>query len=228
MSVLGTLRSMKSRPPSVWSDTPPTSERIVTGISRIAAALRAAVWQFATAEGLNPTQTEILERLLTRDEGVRLSWLAQQLGVSSASASDSIAALVTKGLVEKNAVPDDGRAVALKLTAAGRALAKKFSQAMAFAFDAVDELPEQTQEALFTSLLAMMGKLQQAERFPEIRACATCKHFAPNVHPDAQAPHHCRFVDVPMPQTMLRLDCPEHDPASPAVARRNWRQVGQV
>ncbi len=219
---------MKLLHPSVWSDTPPTSERIVTGIARIAGVMRAAVWQFATAEGLNPTQTEILQRLLVRDEAVRLSWLAQQLGVSSASASDSVASLVTKGLVKKNAVPDDGRAVAIKLTPTGRALATKFSQAMAFAVDAVDELPAATQAALFTSLLAMIGQLQQTERFPQIRACATCKHFAANVHPDTDAPHHCRFVDVPLPQHLLRLDCPEHEPASPTAIRRHWKQVGQI
>ena len=163
---------MKPRPSStrdpVWHDTPPTSERIVTGISRIAAALRAAVWQFATAQGLNPTQVEILERLLTRDEGVRLSWLAQQLGVSAASASDSIAALVAKGLVQKGPAPEDGRAIALKLTVEGRKLAERFSEAMSFAFEAIDELPDETQSALYASLLGVMGKLQQLERFPEI------------------------------------------------------------
>lgn len=222
------MRTMKTRPSSVWSSTPATNERIVTGISRIAAALRAAVWQFATSEGLNPTQVEILERLLARSEGVRLSWLAQQLGVSSASASDSIASLVAKGLVEKNVMPSDGRAVALKLTAAGRTLAAKFSEAMAFAFDAVAELPQQTQEALFTSLLGMMGKLQQADRFPEIRACATCKHFAAHAHPDEKAPHHCRLVDAPLTSSLLRLDCPEHEPASAAAARRNWKQIAQL
>ncbi|WP_024302501.1 MarR family winged helix-turn-helix transcriptional regulator [Pseudogulbenkiania sp. MAI-1] len=210
---------------SAWTSTPPTSERIVSAISRIAAVLRAGTWQFATSEGLNPTQVEIVEMLAARQEGVRVSWIAQQLGVTVASASDSIAALTAKGLVEKGRAPDDGRAVALRLTAPGRELADRIAGALGFAYEAVDGLPGATQEALYGSLLALIGRLQQAHRFPEIRACLTCKHFVAHVHQDTEAPHHCQLVNAPLPAALLRLDCPEHVPADPGAANRNWRQI---
>lgn len=205
-----------------WSGTPAVSARIVSAISRIATVLRAGTWQFATAQGLNPAQVDIIELLAARAEGMRLSWMAQQLGVSNASASDSVASLTAKGLVEKGRAHDDGRAIALRLTAAGRALAESISQATGFAQDAVERLPRATQDELFGSLLALVGSLQQAERFPETRACAGCRHFRPNAHPGSAAPHHCALVDAPLPKALLRLDCPEHAAADPAVATSNW------
>lgn len=216
---------MEPATPDIWADTPATSERIVSAISRIATVMRGGVWQFATQEGLNPAQAEMLQLLLARREGVRLSWLAQQLAISPASASDSVAALVAKGLVQKARAADDGRAVALLLTQAGADLAQRAGQSLAFAGTAVGSLPAVTQEALLSGLLQLIGQLQLNERFPEIRTCVTCRHFQPNRHADAAAPHHCGLVDAPLPQRLLRLDCPEHIAADEPIQRNNWRAL---
>jgi len=93
--------NMKTKHTLPWHDTPAKSERIVSAITRISSVLRSGAWQFATTEGLNPTQVDILEALRSRGGGVRLSWIAQHLGVTAASASDSITSLTTKGLIEK-------------------------------------------------------------------------------------------------------------------------------
>lgn len=219
---------MNSIKPSAWSATPAISERIVSAISRIANVLRSGAWQFATAEGLNPTQVDMLQLLLSRDGGVRLSWIAQQIGVTAASASDSVASLVAKKLVEKGRASDDGRAIAINLTIEGRRLAKKINGAMSFAFDAVSELPDASQEALFKGLLETIGKLQQSERFPEIRACVTCQHFVANKYKNAKAPHHCQLVDAPLPQMLLRLDCEEHVAAGAATTTANWKKLEKI
>lgn len=216
---------MANKTPAAWRDTPPTSERIVSAISRIGIALRAGAWEFATAEGLNRTQVEILDMLHSREAGVRLAWLAQQLQISAATASDSVAALVAKGLVHKRAAPDDGRAIALQLTAAGHVLADRISAASGFAVDAIDKLPAATQQQLFTTLLAVIGELQRNDRFGELRACVTCEHFAPHVHRSTQAPHHCRLVDAPLSPALMRLDCGDHRPGSSTAVRRNWQQL---
>lgn len=216
---------MDRPPPFPWQDTPATGERILGAISRIAAVLRTGQWQFATREGLNRTQVEILEILLARGDGVRLGWLAQQLGVTPATASDSIAALTAKGLIEKGRAADDGRAVALRLTAEGSALARRVAGSMAFALDAAARLTEGTQTVLYTGLLALIGKLQHSDRFPEIRACATCRHFVADAHPGAAAPHHCRLVDAALPAALLRLDCPEHEATDADAARANWTRL---
>ncbi len=214
---------MKAKKVDPWGGTPQTSQRVVSAIARIASILRAGTWQFATAQGLNPTQVDILEMLAARSEGVRLSWIAEQLGVTAASASDSIASLTDKALVEKGRASDDGRAIALRLTPSGEKLVRNIHEATAFATDAVNALPASTQDTLFESLLAMISRLQQAERFPEIRTCITCKHFAVHAHPGAAAPHHCRLVNAALPSSLLRLDCAEHEAAEPRALQANRR-----
>lgn len=208
-----------------WHDTPAKSERIVSAVTRIASVLRSGSWQFATTEGLNPTQVDILEALRSRKNGVRLSWIAQHLGVTAASASDSITSLTSKGLIEKGRDSADGRAVALKLTKSGQDLAARISDSVSFAHKAASDLPQSTQDALFESLLILIGKLQQSDRFPEIRACVTCNYFAVNRHTDSKAPHHCNLVDAPLSVSQLRLDCQEHEPAQKSVVAKNWREL---
>jgi DNA-binding MarR family transcriptional regulator len=205
-----------------WTDTPALSSRVVNAIARVASAMRTAAWQFGTAEGLNPAQLEILEMLAARRDGVRVSWIAEQLGVTSASASDSVSAVVDKGLVTKGRASHDARVTEVMLTPAGRRVVARLRDAMAFASEAVDALPGASQDALYSSLLALIGRLQSAQRFPDIRACASCQHFAVNVRPGAVAAHQCRLLDAPLSTSLLRLDCAEHERAEPPTIRRNW------
>lgn len=216
---------MKKPHTDPWTETPATSERILDAIARIAAVLRSGTWQFATAEGLNPTQIDILEMLRSHKAGVRLSWIAEQLGVSTASASDSVSSLVQKGLLEKTRAVDDGRAVALRLTDQGLATAGKITGATGFASAAIAQMSPEAQETIFTNLLNLIGKLQQSDQFPEIRACVTCAHFRANHHADAIAPHHCSLVNAPLRKEQLRLDCPEHQQAIGSAIRSNWKKI---
>ncbi len=202
-----------------------TSTRIVSAISRIGSVLRSGMWEFATSENLNPAQAEILQLLHSRAQGVRLSWVAKQLSISAASASDSVAALVAKGLVRKARALDDGRATDLYLTDAGRQVAQRIAGATGFADQAVAKLSSQEQEQLLGGLLQVIGQLQKTERFPELRACLSCKHFQPDRHQDAAAPHHCGLVDAPLSVAMLRIDCPDHQPADPVQQVKNWQAL---
>ena len=202
-----------------------TSARIVSALSRIGSVLRSGMWEFATTEHLNPAQADILQLLCSRAQGVRLSWVARQLSISAASASDSVAALVAKGLVRKARALDDGRATDLHLTEEGRAVAQRIAGASGFADEAVAGLSPQAQEQLLGGLLQVIGQLQKSERFPELRACLSCKHFQPDRHQDAAAPHHCGLVDAPLPVALLRLDCPDHQAADPGQQARNWQAL---
>ena len=200
-------------PPAPWQDTPAISARVMDAITRIGAVMRAGVWQAAASEHLPPVQADILGLLATRPEGVRLSWLAEQLSISAASASDSVASLVGKELVAKVKAPDDGRAVVLRLTPAGRKVHRKLSEALSFGEEAVSALPEADQAALFKHLLGLIQQLQQSEHFPALRSCTSCRHFRAGT---GSKPHHCMLVDAPLPSAWIRLDCPEHLSASDA------------
>jgi len=213
---------MDVQPETPWDSTPDISARIVTSIGRIASVMRSGMWEFATAENLNPAQAEILQLLHARSSGVRISWLAAQLSISVASVSDSVSTLVTKGLVRKAKAADDGRATALFLTDTGAALAKRIGSAVSFADDAAAALPPTMQVELLTGLLKLIAQLHKTERFPELRACLSCSHFEPNKYPGQAAPHHCALVNAPLPISFIRIDCAEHAPADPAIQQRNW------
>lgn len=216
------LESMDIQPETPWDRTPDVSARIVTAIGRIATVLRAGMWEVSTAEGLNPAQAEILHLLQHRTRGVRLSWLARQLSISAASASDSVAALVNKGLVRKARAEDDGRATALHLTPEGEQVAERLGHALAFADTAASRLPAQQQVQMLTGLFKLIAELQKTERFPELRACLSCRHFEANKYPGAEVPHHCALVNAPLPISFLRIDCAEHEPTDPLTQQRNW------
>lgn len=192
---------MDLTPETPWDSTPDVSARIVTAIGRIASVMRSGMWEFATAENLNPAQAEILYLLQGRSSGVRLSWLAGQLSISTASASDSVTALVAKGLVRKARADDDGRATALFLTADGVQLAARIGSAVSFADEAAAALPAPMQAEMLTGLLKMIAQLK---------------------YPGQPAPHHCALVNAPLPISFIRIDCAEHVPAEPAVQQRNW------
>lgn len=199
--------------PAPWQDTPPLAERSLAAIARLASVLRAARWQAAGGEGLNPAQADALELLASRPEGMRLKALAEQLAVSAASASDTVSALVAKGLVEKRADARDGRALALHLTRSGRATLRRVAKGSGFLVDALAGLPAAQGEALYAALLAVIGGLQRDARFPPLRCCLSCRHFQPARHANAAVPHHCALVDAPLPATLLRIDCAEHEEA---------------
>lgn len=213
---------MDIKPETPWDGTPDISARIVVAITRVSSVLRAGMWEFATAQNLNPAQADILQLLRGRTHGVRLSWLATQLSVSPASASDSVTALVSKGLVRKDRAEDDRRASALWLTEQGRALAERQAGALGFADDAAAALDRQVQENLLVGLFKLIGELQKSERFPALRACLSCRYFEANAFPGSQAPHHCALVKAPLPIAFLRIDCAEQEPADPVTERRNW------
>lgn len=213
---------MDIKPETPWDGTPDISARIIVAISRVSSVLRAGMWEFATAENLNPAQAEILMLLKDRAHGVRLSWIAAQLSVSSASASDSVAALVNKGLIRKARAEDDGRASALWLTDQGKTLVERMTTALGFADDAAAALDLDVQGKLLVGLFKLIAELQKTERFPALRACLSCRYFEANVFPDSPAPHHCALVKAPLPISFLRIDCAEHEAADAATARRNW------
>lgn len=195
---------------------------ILFGLGRVATVLRAAQWQAAGDLGLSPTQAEILGRIALRP--MRPAGIAAHLGVSAASASDSISALVAKGLALRQPDPDDGRAQRLVPTAAGSDLAGGLAALPEHLQTALSQLSEGDRAGLLRTLTLLIRNLQDARAIPVQRMCVTCRHFRPFAHADADRPHHCAFVDAAFGDASLRLDCGDHEPAlaedAQAAARR--------
>lgn len=196
--------------------------QILFGLGRIAAALRAGQWQAAGDLGLVPTQAEILTRIALRP--MRPAEIAAHLGVSAASASDSISALVAKGLARRLPDPDDGRAQRLMPTDQGLQLAETLAAAPTPLLGALAGLPSQDQAGLLRALTFLIRALQDARAIPVQRMCVSCRHFRPRVHDDAERPHHCAFVNAAFGDASLRLDCGEHEAAPAEEAAAKWRR----
>jgi DNA-binding MarR family transcriptional regulator len=206
------------------------SNKLLGGLNRIGLAMRSAAWGDATESGLTPTQSQILAFIAARTaQNPRSGDAADALGITPQTASVAIAALVAKGLVQK--VPDtsDRRASSLKLTRQGEVAARVAAQWPDFLLAAVQEL-EPTERQLFLRILTkMIRRLQTDGQIVPQRLCVTCVHFQPNAHPNNPAgPHHCGYVDAPLAETDLRLDCAEHRGASPEVANANWSTYTRV
>ncbi len=191
--------------------TAPVEERIVTALARIATAMRGKAWVAADKRGLTPTQADILALLASRGQGVRLATVAEQLAITPATASDAVRVLEAKGWVEKGRAADDGRALALRLTAQGAEQARAAAGWGQFLGVAVEGLGDSEKAALLRALIKLIGTLQAQGEIAPARMCVSCKYFEANRYPGEARPHHCHLVDAPFGDPHLRLDCPEHE-----------------
>jgi DNA-binding MarR family transcriptional regulator len=200
----------------------PIESRIAIGFARIGTAMRGQAWERAVAQGVTPTQADILALLDARGSALRLSLVAEQLAISAATTSDAVSTLVSKGLVEKARAADDGRAIALSLTTAGAAMAAEVAGWSGFLATAAATLDATDQAGLLRLLIKLIRAMQERGDIAAARMCVTCKYFEPHRYKNPSLPHYCHFVKAPFGDRHLRLDCAEHDAADSATMQRNW------
>jgi DNA-binding MarR family transcriptional regulator len=200
----------------------PLHNRLREGLARMGVALRSDDWLRARDAGLNPTQMTILEALEGRENGLSVTEIALNLGVSQPSATDSINALERKGYVVKQPVPGDRRAVTVCITDAGRQSFLTGDAVEGAADQAIRALSEAEQADLLISLIKMIRHMQEAGVFPVQRMCASCRYFRPFVHADKTRPHQCDFVNASFGQRDLRIECREHETAPPLSRAATW------
>ncbi len=208
----------------------PLPNRLVAGLAKIGMALRSGAWRAGEARGLTPTQGQILALLRARGkQPQRLASIAEGLAISAPTASEAVSALVRKGLVAKLRAPDDGRAVALKLTAAGKREAARSAQWPDLLLGAVGTLAAAEREVFLRAILKIIRTLQTSGEIPVSRLCLTCRHFQPNRHAQRpSAPHHCAFIDAAFGDRDLRLDCADHAEASETERDAAWLRFNAI
>ena len=176
------------------------------------------------AAGLNPTQLHALTFIAGRAEkGQRVGAVAAQLGVTQPTATDTIAALVRKGLLTKKADPEDPRAVSVRITPSGRDVVRGIGLAITATERALETLSHDEQAELLRAIVKTIRALQVAGAISPQRLCVTCKYFRPHAHAERGNPHHCDYVDAAFGVEALRLDCGEHEPASTADQEAAWQ-----
>ncbi len=207
------------------ADSPePVLTRLREGFERIALVLRADLWSAAGDAGLNPTQAQVLALLAARSSGLRPREIADHLAVSAPSIADTLSALERKGLLVRSRDPSDARAVIVRLSDAGRAVGGSVAAAASQVTAALATLSPVEQADLLMTQVKLIRTLQQAGAIPPQRMCVSCRHFRPNAHRHHAQPHHCAFVNAPIGDRDLRLDCGDHEAADPTVQSANWTE----
>lgn len=184
--------------------------KIATALARISTAMRSQAWSRALAEGITPTQADILALLHSRGTPLRLSIIAEQLAISPATASDSVSTLVSKGMVEKIKAHDDRRAISLSLSRKGQEVAANFANAAQFLSMSLETLHPSDKTELLALLVKLIKAMQDRGDIPAMRMCVTCDYYRPNDDKDSGLPHYCNLVKAPFSDEALRIDCPEH------------------
>lgn len=170
-------------------------------IERIGRVLRAC----DHANGLNPAQAESLRYLARANRFSRTpAALADFLGSTRGTVSQTLLALEAKGLIERQANARDGRSVTLELTSAGADFLRSDPvSTLAAMIDASGEaarLADHLDAALRAAIAQRGGRA--------FGVCHSCRHFRRDCRKGA-APHHCVLLDEPLSAKESLLICAE-------------------
>lgn len=152
---------------------------LVDRLSRIAHSL-----QFA--EGLNPAQWEAL-RYVARANRNSCSpgALADFMGSTKGTVSQTLKALETKGLIERHRKPGDRRAVQINVTQEGRDLLSK--DPLGRIHDALSPFDEAEQLKIVSGMQGLLDIVQRHQQIPEFGPCLDCRHYKPEACDDSNS-----------------------------------------
>ncbi len=200
---------------------------ITDALERLSQVQRVLLQEVSTAQGLSPIQVRILG--LVTAAAVRPSELAGRLGVTRATVTDAVRALEGKGLVVVAPDPHDGRGRLLQITADGRSVVARVASWGMPVTHHLAALPLGDQGSVLAGLLALLAGLQADGLVPRARMCLTCRFFRPPTgsgergrsaaatastgRADSPGVARCELLGADLPDTALRLDCPEHQAA---------------
>jgi DNA-binding MarR family transcriptional regulator len=179
---------------------------LIDRLGRITHAL-----QFST--GLNPAQWEALRYLARANRySASPSALAQYLGTTKGTVSQTLISLETKGYVNRVRGEPDGRSVRLELTDQGRAVLAH--DPLRMVEEAGLSLPEGQRTAAMTALESLIQGLCTREGLASFGSCGDCGHLE-NKPPCAQAgrPCTCGLNGDPLSPEDLSRICVDFRPA---------------
>ena len=178
-------------------------ERLREQIERLSRLIR----QQGFAQGLNPAQWEAL-RFIGRANRFSNSpgSLAQYLGATKGTVSQTILSLEKKGLVEKKASPSDARIVKLSLSAQGtELLAQDPLLGLGAEIDALgSKTAKRFAKAIDEILTGQIRRLKESE----FGNCITCRHWRDRSGEDVES--YCMLLNVHLQKQETRQLCQFH------------------
>jgi DNA-binding MarR family transcriptional regulator len=184
--------------------------KIVVALERIAEAFRVLLWEEAKKTGLSPIQIQILMFLnFHEDLAVTPSYVAREFNVTKATITDSLRILVDKELITREKAGTDARSYYLRLTSTGRKVARDTSAFTQELQDAIKTLSPAVRDYFYEGLYGVVSQLNKRSIISAPRMCQNCQFFG-----EEDGGHYCYYLQIPLPPTEMRVDCPEFEEIS--------------
>lgn len=164
----------------------------------------------AHAEGLKPAQWEAL-RFLSRANRFSRSptALTAYFGTTKGTVSQTLQAIERKGLIEKIADGDDGRALRLDVTSSGRSMLRKDPiRQINSAVERIADLPSADISSGLEKIVASLINVRDGKPFG---ICSKCRHFRTD-DPKGK-PNYCSLLSVPLSRVDAGQICIEQTAA---------------
>ena len=161
----------------------------------------------AASAGLQPVQLHALHYLSRCNRySDRPAAVAEYLGITKGTASQTLRVLEEAGLIAKQADAKDRRVVHLSLTRQGqRALAKAGSKRLLD--QALEQFSKSERNSLEDSLQRLLQGMQRASGNRTFGICHTCRHFKK----EAGGKYRCGLTLEPLKASETQLLCREHE-----------------
>jgi DNA-binding MarR family transcriptional regulator len=174
-------------------------------------AVQEGLTHAARREGLPVLQATLLVRThLAGPEQTTVSTLSETLHLTPPTVSDSLKALVRKGLLSRRRSPEDGRRVNFHLTPVGEETARRLAVWAAPVEDTVARMSRSEQLSLLGTLAHLLYDRVREGHQVEEPMCLNCSDF--EVLSWERGEFHCRARQSWLPLEGLRTDCPGHSP----------------
>jgi DNA-binding MarR family transcriptional regulator len=163
---------------------------IIVSLERVSRLMRQAQY----ADGLNPAQWEAL-RYLSRCNRLSNSplALAQYLGATKGTISQTVTALRRKGLIERTARAGNARSIELTLTPLG--VERLRSDPWLGLRETIEALPGKVRRRMTQGLEALRDDEIRRRRAPAFGVCLRCRFHR---EADASRSARCMLIDAPL------------------------------
>ncbi|MEN3026378.1 MAG: MarR family winged helix-turn-helix transcriptional regulator [Chlorobiota bacterium] len=192
------------------------ASKVIAALERLGRVLRSVLLADALSEGISTTQAQILlQCYLQPGRLYGITELAGELDLTQPTVSDSVTSLQRKGLLQKLQREDDRRAVAVVLTAKGRAIAHRLWQRQVQRFEKVlSHLSDNEEVQLLHLLLQTIAAAYAEGILQSARTCLTCRFLRrlPTEYRERQLAYFCSLLEMPLDIPDLRVLCPDHEP----------------
>lgn len=188
-------------------------KKIVYLLERISQVFRALQWELAKKKNLTPLQIQILLFLKNRRPTDAIpTRIAQELGLTKATLSESISALEKKKLVIRVSNKIDRRFTTLSLSKAGKKVVKELASVEDLFVRYIHGLNISEKKNSFRFLLNIISLLYFDGYVKVARLCCTCQHFRKDAI--RKGIHFCTLTNRELNLEDINFECASYIPLS--------------